>query len=109
MKEKEGDDKGLDPIRGRLEKDDKVLRKTFALHGVSKVLMRNHIPLKESKELYDKYEITPEYSFKTEKGEVKVIEKPWTFKDDNGLEAVSLLAAPVVIQMIKQMVEVLDL
>ena len=109
MEAKEGDDKGLDPIRSRLEKDDKVLRETFALHGVSKVLMRNHIPLKESKTLFDSYEITPEYSFKTEKGRVKVIEKPWTFKDDNGLEAVSLLAAPVVIQMIKQMVEVLDL
>ena len=42
-------------------------------------------------------------------GEVKVTEKPWTFKDDNDLEAVSLLAAPVVVQMLKQMVEVLDL
>jgi len=108
MKAKEGDDKGLDPIRKRLEKDDMVLRETFALHGVPKILMRNHIPLKESKTLFDKYEITPEYSFKTENGKVSVIEKPWTFKDDNGKEAVSLLAAPVVVSMIKQMAEVLD-
>lgn len=107
MLPKEGDDKGLGPIRGRLEKDDKVLRETFALHGISKVLMRNHIPLKESKTLFDAYEITPEYSFKQEKGKVKVIEKPWTFKDDNGKESVSLLAAPVVVQMIKQVAEIL--
>lgn len=109
MLPKEGDDKGLDPIRPRLEKDEKVLRETFALHGIPKVLMRNHIPATEASKKYDTYEITPEYSFKLVGGKVKVIEKPWQIKDDNGVESVSLLSSPVVVQMIKQLVEVLEI
>ncbi|MBU0569986.1 hypothetical protein KKB40_04365 [Patescibacteria group bacterium] len=42
-------------------------------------------------------------------GEVRVLEKDWIIKDDNGVECHSLLAAPVVVSLIKQLVEVLDL
>jgi len=38
-----------------------------------------------------------------------VIEKPWIVKDDEGVPSYSLLAPPVVVSMIKQIVEVLDL
>lgn len=109
MLPKEGDDKGLDPIRPRLVKDEKVLKETFALYGIPKVLMRNHIPTSEASKKYDNYEITPEYSFKLVKDKVKVVEKPWQIKDDNGVDSVSLLAAPVVVQMIKQLAEVLEI
>jgi len=109
MLAKEGDEKGLEPIRERLEKDDRVLRSAFALYGIPKVLLRNHIPVKEVKKYFDNYEITPEYSFKLERGKIKIIEKPWIFKDDNGIDSCSLLAPPVVVSMIKQMVEVLEI
>lgn len=108
MEPKEGDDLGIGPIRGRLEKDEQILRKAFALHGVPKVLLRNHVAVAEADKYFDDYEITPEYSFILDGNEVKVIEKPWKVKDDNGVESVSLLSAPVVVAMLKQMADILE-
>jgi adenylate kinase family enzyme len=110
MVRKEGDDQGIGPIRDRLNKDEEILRKAFSLHGVPKILLRNHVPVTESKNYFDDYEITPEYvlSFNEKTKKVEVGEKPWSVKDDNGTESYSLLAAPVVIPLLKQMVEVLD-
>lgn len=111
MKAKEGDDKGLDPIRERLDKDEELIRTAFKLHGVPKILMRNHIPVNVAKTNFDDYEITPEYVFKwdAKKKKVKINEKPWTVKDDNGTSCYSLLAAPVVVSFIKQLPEALGL
>ena len=110
MAGKEGDDKGLDPIRSRLDKDEELLRKAFNLHGVPKVLLRNHVAVKEADKYFDKYELTPAYSFTHDKkGVVKVHESPFTVKDDNGVKSFSLLAAPVVVSMVKQLVDALDL
>ncbi len=109
MVSKEGDEKGLEPIRERLDKDEELIKKTFDIHGVPKILLRNHVPVKDSHKYYDDYEITPEYVMKwNEKvNKVEVSEKPWTIKDDNGVECYSLLAAPVVVAFIKQLVDVL--
>lgn len=110
MVRKEGDERGLEPIRGRLEKDEDLIRTALKLHGMPKILLRNHVPVKEAKKYFDDYELTPEYSFsKTKSGEVKVHERSWTVKDDNGVECYSLLAPPVVVSFLKQLVEVLDL
>lgn len=108
---KQGDELGLDPIRERLDNDEKLLKETFGLHGVPKILLRNHVPVDESKKYFDEYEITPEYGFKwnSKKGEVEVTEKPWSVKDDNGKKCYSLLAAPVVVAFVKQLVEALEL
>lgn len=106
---KEGDDLGIDPIRPRLAKDEEILRKAFNLHGIPKVLLRNHISVKEGRKYYDDYEFTPEYvlSWNEKAKKVEVEEKPWTVKDDNGVESYSLLAAPVVVPMLKQLAEIL--
>lgn len=110
MKGKEGDEKGLTPIRGRLDRDEELIKTAFKLHGVPKVLLRNHVPVKKAKMYFDDYEMTPECVFKTDKnGKVKVSEKSWTVKDDNGVESYSLLAAPVMVSMLKQLVEVLNI
>lgn len=111
MEKKEGDDMGIEPIRSRLVKDEEILRSVFGLHGIPKILLRNHVPVNEAKKYFDDYEITPEYGFRWDKKErkVKVIEKPWSVKDDNGVECFSLLPAPVVVAMLKQMVEVLKI
>lgn len=111
MESKEGDDLGITPIKARLEKDEEVMRNVLALHGVPKVLLRNHVAVSEASKYYDDYEITPEYSFEwnTKEKKVKVTEKRWTIKDDNGVESFSLLAPAVVVSMIKQLVEVLGL
>lgn len=106
---KEGDDLGIGPLRPRLAKDEEILKKAFNLHGIPKILLRNHVPIAEAKKYYDDYELTPEYilSWNSKQKEVEVKEKPWTVKDDNGVESYSLLAAPVMISLLKQMVDVL--
>lgn len=108
---KEGDDLGIGPIRSRLNKDEEILRKAFGLHGIPKILLRNHIPVGQAQKYFDDYELTPEYLLdwdkKTEK--VKVSQKSWIVKDDNGVESYSLLAAPVMISLLKQMSEILQI
>ncbi len=107
---KEGDEKGIEPIRERLDKDEKILRSAFSLYGVPKVLLRNHVPVSDTKKYFDDYEITPEFNFVIDKNEkIKTAEKPWTVKDDNGVECNSLMAAPVVVALIKQVAQVLEL
>jgi len=110
MEKKEGDELGIEPIRPRLAKDEEILKSVFSLHGIGKIFLRNHVPVREASKYFDEYELTPEYSFKWEGKEkkVKVIEKPWSVKDDNGLESYSLLAPPVIVGLLKQLVEVLN-
>ncbi len=111
MVSKEGDDKGIDAIRERLKKDDELISKVFSLHGIPKILLRNSVPVNKTEELLDEYEITPEYVYEYDSNADKVIttEKSWVIKDDEGEEVVSLLAPPVVVSLIKQLVKVLDL
>lgn len=110
MLRKEGDEKGLEPIRERLNKDEELIKTAFQLYGVPKILLRNHVPVTDATKYFDEYEITPEYSFTKEKdGTVKVQEKSWSVKDDNGVKSNSLLAPPVVVSFLKQLVDVLNL
>ena len=110
MLPKEGDNLGIGPIRDRLNKDEEILRKAFNLYGIPKILLRNHVPVSESKNYFDDYEITPEYVMKLnpKTKKVEVTEKPWSVKDDNGKPCYSLLAAPVVIPLLKQMADILE-
>ena len=111
MVRKESDDLGIGPLQGRLIKDEEILRTTFGLHGIPKVLLRNHVAVKDANKYFDNYELTPEYilSWNENKGIVEVGEKPWTIKDDNGEESYSLLAPAVVVALVKQLADVLDL
>ncbi|OGM10679.1 hypothetical protein A2159_02495 [Candidatus Woesebacteria bacterium RBG_13_34_9] len=110
MVAKEGDDKGLSPIRERLDRDEELLRTSLNLYGVPKIYLRNHVPVTEAKKYFDSYELTPKYSYvfdkKTKK--VKVKEDSWIVKDDNRVDCFSLLAPPVVVSLIKQLTEVLS-
>jgi CRISPR/Cas system-associated protein Csx1 len=109
MVRKEGDEKGIGPIKKRLELDERLIRQAFSLHGIPKVLLRNTVPVKEAKNYVDDYEITPEYSYEwnAEKKEVRVIEKPWIINDDEGIPSYSLLPPPVALSLIKQMANIL--
>ncbi|MBI2066246.1 hypothetical protein HYT60_01965 [Candidatus Woesebacteria bacterium] len=108
MQPKEGDNLGISPIMGRLLKDEEIIKTVFSLHGIPKILLRNHVPVPEAKKYFDDYELTPEYVLEVDKKAKKVIvkEKPWTIKDDNGVECFSLLAPPVMVAMVKQMAEI---
>ncbi len=107
MEPKEGDELGIGPIRERLNKDEEILKKAFALHGIPKILLRNHVAAAEPEKYFDSYEITPEYSFEGEGDKIKIVEKPWAVKDDSGIPSVSLLSAPVVVTLLKQLAEIL--
>lgn len=109
MQAKEGDDLGIEPLRPRLAKDEEILKKAFNLYGIPKILLRNHVPVAEARKYYDDYELTPEYvlSWDEKTKKVEVSERPWSVEDDNGVESYSLLAAPVMVSLLKQMVDVL--
>lgn len=110
MVPKEGDELGIEAIRDRVEADDKVMRTLLNLKGVPKVLLRNSIPASAAKESVDDYEITPAYRYELEAGgNVKVIEEPWTVKDESGVEVYSLLPAAVAVSLIKQTAQALNL
>lgn len=109
MGAKEGDDKGLEPIRERLKTDEDLIKKAFELHGVAKVLLRNSLPVDKAKEYVDDYEITPEFYYELKDGKPVILQKPWQVKDDEGIASYSLLAAPVVVALIKQLAEALEI
>lgn len=109
MVPKEGDELGIEPIRPRLIKDEEILKAVFAIYGVSKILLRNHVPVEVAQDHFDNYELTPGYVLTWNPVEKRVVvkEKPWVFKDDNGVDCYSLLPQPVVISLIKQLAEML--
>lgn len=108
MVAKEGDNLGIETIRERLELDDKLIEKAFALHGIPKILLRNSVPVDIAKDHVDDYELTPEYYYELQAdGAVKTLEKPWVIKDDDGKDSYSLLAPPVVLDLIKQLAKIL--
>lgn len=110
MVSKEGDSLGIESIRNRIEMEGKVIRKIIDLQGISKIFLRNSIPVSVAKEYADDYEITPGYRYELlSEGRVKIIEEPWAVKDDSGELSYSLLPAPVTVAFIKQTAEVLGL
>jgi len=108
---KEGDELGIAPLKDRLELDQKLMEKAAALYGIPKVFLRNAMPAESAKDYVDEYELTPEFEFSWDEGkkQVKVVQKPWTVKDDEGITSYSLLAPPVVVSLIKQLSKVLGL
>ena len=104
MMPKEGDNLGIEPIRERLELDDKIMSQLLKLHGIPKIYLRNVIPVSE-KDKVDDYEITPGYNYEWgANGKVKVKESQWVVKDDGGNDSYSLLPPPIVVSFIKQLV-----
>jgi len=109
MVQKEGDEKGIEPIKDRLDLDEKLIKQAFSLYGIPKILLRNSVPVDKAGEYLNNYEITPEYVYSKEGSEIKVEEKPWQVKDDNGSPSYSLMPPPVVVSLIKQLVKTLKI
>lgn len=111
MVTKEGDELGIGPIKERLKKDENLMKQVYNMYGIDKVFLRNSVPVSKASNFYDDYEITPEYTYSFDKKtkKIKVKERPWKFKDDEGVMSYSLMPPPVVVSLIKQMVKVLGL
>jgi adenylate kinase family enzyme len=106
---KEGDELGIAPLKARLELDQKLMEKAMTLYGIPKVYLRNALPADSAKDYVDDYELTPEFGYTWDGKEVKVDQKPWTVKDDEGVTSYSLMAPAVVVSLIKQLSKVLGL
>ena len=108
---KEGDELGIEPIRQRLETDQKLMEKAMELHGLPKMFLRNAIPVEAAKDYVDDYELTSGYTYEWDAANKKVVvkESPWTVKDDEGRLSVSLQAPAVAVSLIKQLVQTLGL
>jgi len=109
MIKKEGDELGIEPIKDRLNLDGSLIKKAFSLYGVPKVLLRNSVPVNKAEELVNDYEITPEYVYEWKDNKVKITEKPWQIKNDKEEDCYSLMPPPVVVSLIKQLVEALGI
>ena len=110
MVPKEGDSLGIEPIRERLETDEKVFAQLLGVQGVPKVFLRNSLPQDKALQYVDDYEITPAYSYELDaSGKVITKESPWTVPNDEGVLSYSLLPAAVVVSMLKQVAQVLGL
>ncbi|MBI2357089.1 nucleoside monophosphate kinase [Candidatus Dojkabacteria bacterium] len=109
MLSKEGDEKGLELIRDRLEADDKLIRETMKLYGIPKIYLRNSIPVEGALDNVDSYELTRNKSFSWDEKNQSVITKDveWIVNDDDGIPSYSLYASAVIVQFIKQLHEVL--
>lgn len=109
MVKKEGDELGIEPLRERLNLDEKLMEMANSLYGIPKIYLRNSIPVKLAKDFVDDYEITPEYIFELKNGKIIRKEKPWIVLDDRGVKSFSLLPQPVLVAMIKQLVKLLGI
>lgn len=111
MVQKEGDTLGIEAIRERLEMDEKLIKQALSLYGIPKILLRNSVPVELAPAYIDDYEITPEYSYQwnADLKKVEIKEKPWLIRDEEGVLSYSLLPSPVVLSLIKQLVDVLGL
>ncbi len=109
MVSKEGDELGIDPIKERLAKDQEIIDESFKLSGIPNILLRNSIPVSQAEELFDKYELTPafSYQFDEQTKTVSTHESPWVVQDNQGVESHSLMPAPVVVALLKQMAKIL--
>lgn len=109
MEKKEGDELGIEAIRERLKMDQKLMETAISFYGIPKVLLRNSIPVEKAEQFVDDYEITPEFIFEREGDKVKIKKRPWVVEDDNGVKSYSLLPPPVVVSLIKQLVDIFNL
>jgi len=108
MVQKEGDSLGIKPIKERLKKDEKLMEKISSLKGIPKIFLKNSFPAEVAKDLFDDYEITPEFYYQLKGKEVKIYQRPWKFLV-NGKPHISLLPQPVVVSFLRQLTEVLNL
>lgn len=108
---KEGDELGIEPIRKRLETDQKLMEKAMELHGIPQIFLRNAIPVADAKDYVDDYELTSGYDYAWDAAaqKVNVAERAWVVKDDEGRDSVSLQAPAVAVSLIKQLAGVLGL
>ena len=106
MIKKPGDELGLEPIRDRQDLIAKVMKKSREKVPTDRyITVSNTVPVAEAKKHNQKdFTEAAELSWDKDKKKVKVEYSPWIVKDDDGLDAYSRYAEPVVGDLIKELV-----
>lgn len=102
LEPKEGDENGLESIRERTENDLELMEMARNMYGIPKIELFNSIEASKADDLVEDYELTKEYVHSYQDGKVSTKEKPFMVKS-NSEKYYSLLAAPVILQYIKQL------
>lgn len=100
---KEGDEKGIENIMGRVNDDLDLIMKANELYGIPKIALYNSFEKDKAGDLFDDYEITSEFYYEKEGDKVETKTRPYSVHE-NGVEYASLMPAPVVVQLIRQLV-----
>ncbi|MBD3329407.1 hypothetical protein GF357_02840 [Candidatus Dojkabacteria bacterium] len=106
--EKEGDDKGIELIRERLENDLELVNMARNMYGISRIELFNSLEVDVGYKYVDDYEITKEYSYEGRGDDIVTVPKPFEI-EDHGVKYFSLLPPPVVVQFVRQLVDVFNL
>ncbi|MFZ5424186.1 MAG: nucleoside monophosphate kinase [Patescibacteria group bacterium] len=104
---KEGDSAGIESIRDRLTSDGDLISMAGTLQNIPKILLRNAVPVNDALGYAEPYELTPEFYYEQAGEKVCIKERPLMFKDDEGADSNSLLAAPMVVSLVTQLHKIL--
>jgi len=105
---KEGDEQGIGLIEDRIISDLELMELARKMYGIERIELYNALEKEKAFDYVDEYEITKETSYKVVGKELKKEEKLLVVIDDDR-EYYSLYPAPVVVQLIRQLVKVLGL
>jgi len=103
---KENDDKGIGIIEDRILTDLELADMTRRMHGITRIELYNCLDADLALDYVDEDELTKVYSYEEVNGEVEINTEKFTI-DDHGKKLYSLIPDPVVIQFIKQFVDIL--
>ena len=107
---KEGDHKGIDHIRGRIETETALMEKANELQGVPKVLASAFVPTDVALDNVDTYEISTAYDFShDDAGNVSAEGGYWELKNDAGESVYGIKPPALVLSILQQVHEILGL
>ncbi len=106
LEKKEGDEKGISLIEGRIEDDLDLMDMARGMYGIPKIELYNAIEADKAGEYCDEYELTREFVHREDNGEV-VSEAREFVVDVDGKKYVSFMPEPVIVSLVKQLAKIL--
>lgn len=104
---KKGDDRGLELIRERLDRDGALIEHAKKIVGIPVIFIPGAVPVDLARDFYDDYELNPEFIYTGEGKNLNIERKSWVVEDDNGVKHHVLMAATVVLSLIKNIHNIL--
>lgn len=104
---KEGDEVGIKSIEQRLKDDQHLMDVASNLQGIEKILVKSSVPIDEASQYFEEYEIQQAINYSLEGDKVNSSKSSWVFKDDNGVDSVTMYAATFVVNIFNQIHKIL--